>query len=228
MKGGWLEELLERTKTPEYEAALLSSQTAKDSGFGASHNHAVCQPGVRGSCAVADAPRKRDPAPTPYRPCAFVVEMLAAGYVHVGRVEKAVVIVDDELARTERSGARQEAAELYGLKGEAILGRDPSAIAEAEKCFRKAIEITESQSAKWWELRATVSLARLLSDSNRGEEARKMLAEIYNWFTEGFDLPDLEGRQGAARRAGGDSLPELVCGELLILSEEGAVAETCG
>ena len=118
--------------------------------------------------------------------------MLAAVYVHVGRVEKAVVIVDEELARIERSGARQEAAELYRLKGEAILRRDSSAIAKAEKCFRKAIEIAESQSAKWWELRATVSFARLLSDTGRRAEARTILSDIYNWFTEGFDTADLK------------------------------------
>jgi predicted ATPase len=118
--------------------------------------------------------------------------MLAAVYVRVGRFEDAVVIVDEELARIERSGARSEAAELYRLKGEAILGRDSSATAEAEKCFRSAIEIAESQSAKWWELRATVSLAGLLRDTGRRDEARTMLAEIYGWFTEGFDTADLK------------------------------------
>jgi len=118
--------------------------------------------------------------------------MLAEVYVHVGRVEQAAVIVDEELARIERSGTRREAAELYRLKGEAILGRDPSAKVEAGACFRKAIEIARSQSAKWWELRASVSLARLLRNTNRRDEARAMLAGIYNWFTEGFDTADLK------------------------------------
>jgi predicted ATPase len=119
--------------------------------------------------------------------------MLAEVYIHVGRAEEAAVIVDEQLGRTERSGVPlQGAAELYRLKGEAILGRDRSAIAEAEKCFRKAIEIAKGQSAKWWELRATVSLTRLLRDTNRRDEARAMLADIYNWFTEGFDTADLK------------------------------------
>jgi predicted ATPase len=48
------------------------------------------------------------------------------------------------------------------------------------------------QSARLFELRATVSLARLLRGTNRHDEARATLAEIYNWFTEGFDLPDLK------------------------------------
>jgi predicted ATPase len=70
--------------------------------------------------------------------------------------------------------------------------RDSSLTAAAEACFRKAIEIGRGQSAKSRELRAAISLARLLRDTNRREEARTMLAEIYNWFTEGFDTADLK------------------------------------
>jgi predicted ATPase len=70
--------------------------------------------------------------------------------------------------------------------------RDSSATADAEACFRKAIEIARSQSAKSWELRAATSLARLLRATSRRDEARAMLAEIYNWFTEGFDTADLK------------------------------------
>jgi predicted ATPase/class 3 adenylate cyclase len=82
-------------------------------------------------------------------------------------------------------------AYVYLLKGEAVLARHSSVTAEAEKCFRKAIEVALGQSAKWWELRATVNLARLLAKQGRRDEARVMLAEIYNWFTEGFDTADL-------------------------------------
>ncbi len=89
--------------------------------------------------------------------------MLAQVDVRAGRAEKALTILDEELAGIERSGAHQEEAEFYRLKGELILMRDSSATAEAETCFRKAIEIAHAQSAKWWELRATVSLARLLT-----------------------------------------------------------------
>jgi predicted ATPase len=61
----------------------------------------------------------------------------------------------------------------------------------AETGFREAIALAQSLSAKSWELRATMSLARLLRNANRRDEARTMLAEVYNWFTEGFDTPDL-------------------------------------
>ena len=116
----------------------------------------------------------------------------AQGYIRVGRIEQALEMLNQHLAQLERFGARQNEPEVYRLKGEAILMRDSSATAEAEACFRKAIEIARSQSAKWWDLRATNSLARLLRDTNRRDEARGMLAEIYKWFTEGFDTADLK------------------------------------
>jgi predicted ATPase len=83
-------------------------------------------------------------------------------------------------------------AELYRLKGELLRKRDDSNIAEAQSCFDRAIAIARNQSAKTFELRATMSLARLLAKQGRGVEARTMLADIYNWFTEGFDTADLK------------------------------------
>jgi class 3 adenylate cyclase/tetratricopeptide (TPR) repeat protein len=62
----------------------------------------------------------------------------------------------------------------------------------AETSFRDSISLAQSMSAKSWELRATMSLARLLSEAGRRDEARAMLAEIYGWFTEGFDTADLK------------------------------------
>ncbi|MGH7965356.1 MAG: hypothetical protein ACRERD_26690 [Candidatus Binatia bacterium] len=63
--------------------------------------------------------------------------------------------------------------------------------AEAEECFHKAIEISRRQGAKSLELRAVMSLARLWQSQGKRKEARERLAEIYNWFTEGFDTADL-------------------------------------
>ena len=57
--------------------------------------------------------------------------------------------------------------------------------------------------AKSFELRVTTSLARLLSDTNRRDEARAMLAEIYNWFTEGFDTADLKDAKALVDELGG-------------------------
>jgi predicted ATPase len=73
-----------------------------------------------------------------------------------------------------------------------LLVQNPSDGAEAEQCFRTAIEIARRQSARSQELRATTSLARLLDNQGKRNEARAMLAEIYNWFTEGFDTADMK------------------------------------
>jgi predicted ATPase len=66
---------------------------------------------------------------------------------------------------------------------------------EAEACFLKAIEVARKQQAKSLELRAVMSLARLWQQQGKREEARQMLAEIYNWFIEGFDTKDLQEAQ---------------------------------
>jgi hypothetical protein len=72
------------------------------------------------------------------------------------------------------------------------LTSNPQAEAEAEACFLKAIEVAQKQQAKSLELHATMSLARLWQTQGKQDEARQMLAAIYNWFTEGFDTKDLQ------------------------------------
>jgi predicted ATPase len=84
--------------------------------------------------------------------------------------------------------------EMLRIRGELRLQHCQTELAEDD--FREAIALAQKMGAKAWELRATVSLARLLRDSNRRDEAHAMLAEIYNRFTEGFDTRDLqEARQ---------------------------------
>ncbi len=68
-------------------------------------------------------------------------------------------------------------------------GADP---VEVEQHYRQAIEVSRQQQARSWELRATMSLSRLWQEQGKREKARQMLAEIYGWFTEGFDTPDLK------------------------------------
>ncbi len=63
---------------------------------------------------------------------------------------------------------------------------------EAEILLRRALEIAREQAAKWYELRAATSLARLWHSQGRGDEARALLQPIYDWFTEGFDTADLK------------------------------------
>jgi predicted ATPase len=98
----------------------------------------------------------------------------------------------EALATAEEHENRNYEAEMYRLKGELLLRQDHSKAAEAQSCFERAVEIARNQSAKSLELRATMGLARLLDKRGRRDEARAMLAEIYNWFTEGFDTADLK------------------------------------
>src|SRR5262249_24978413 len=101
-------------------------------------------------------------------------------------------MLDEALERIQLTGERIDEAEMLRLKAEMLLTRDRSAVNEAERHLRAATDIARAQESKWWELRATVSLARLLARTGRRDDARAMLAEIYNWFTEGFDTADLK------------------------------------
>ncbi len=101
-------------------------------------------------------------------------------------------LLAEGIAVMDASGYRMYEAELHRLKGELSRMCDAENVAEAESCFRTAIEIARRQSGKSWELRSATSLARLLRDTNRRDEARTMLADIYGWFTEGFNAADLK------------------------------------
>jgi predicted ATPase len=117
---------------------------------------------------------------------------LAEAYKGSGKSFEGLEVLRKAEELMERTRERHWAADLSRLKGELTLQSSPSATAEAEAAFHQAIEIARSQSAKLYELCATTSLARLLRDTNRRDEAYAMLAEIYGWFTEGFDTADLK------------------------------------
>jgi class 3 adenylate cyclase/tetratricopeptide (TPR) repeat protein len=122
----------------------------------------------------------------------YLIALHAEANARAGRVEEALISLSEVLAHTEQTGEQVDCAEMLRLRGEVLLMRDRSATAEAENSFRAALEVARAQEARWWELRTTVSLARVLRDTNRRNEACAILATIYNWFTEGFDLPDLK------------------------------------
>jgi predicted ATPase len=91
-------------------------------------------------------------------------------------------------------------AELHRIKGELLLAQEGKSekakgkteeVSEAEACFQKAFDIAQSQRAKTLELRAVMSLSRLWQKQGKKQEAHQLLAEVYGWFTEGFDTADL-------------------------------------
>ncbi|HVA68903.1 MAG TPA: hypothetical protein VNF45_06290 [Candidatus Binataceae bacterium] len=104
-----------------------------------------------------------------------------------GEIGEALETIEDALkANPEELCFRPE---TYRVRGEIWLKQGDRRLAEAD--FREAIALAQKMSAKAWELRATISLARLLDRTGRRDEAHAMLADIYNWFTEGFDTADL-------------------------------------
>jgi class 3 adenylate cyclase/predicted ATPase len=125
-----------------------------------------------------------------FRP--YFLCLLAEAYLGTGRLADGLVIVKEAVVAAEEHEDRHFEAEIHRLKGELLLKQDDSNAAEAQRCFRKGIEIARRKSARSLELRATISLARLLASQGHRDEARTMLAEIYGWFTEGFDTADLK------------------------------------
>ncbi len=118
--------------------------------------------------------------------------MLADACVSLGQFDEALSEVDEILPVT-RTEERYYEAELNRLRGELLLKRGNTEQGVAEDCFRRAIDVAKKQGAKSWELRATTSLARLLAKQGKRDQSRAMLAEVYGWFTEGFDTADLKG-----------------------------------
>ncbi len=118
--------------------------------------------------------------------------LLAGAYGKVGQIEEGLTVLAEALALVNKTGERVSEAGLYVLKGRLLLARSGENQAEAEGCFHQAIEIARKQQAKSPELRAVMSLSRLWQQQGKRAEARRMLAEVYGWFTEGFDTKDLQ------------------------------------
>ena len=116
---------------------------------------------------------------------------LAEAYGQMGQVDEGMHLLAEALAMVDTTGERQTEAELHRLHGELLLQAVPEAQA-AEACFQRALDVARGQQAKWWELRAAMSLARLWQRQGKGAAARELLAPVYGWFTEGFDTADLQ------------------------------------
>jgi tetratricopeptide (TPR) repeat protein len=118
--------------------------------------------------------------------------ILAEACLRAGRYQEAIDAAGAGREHALRTGEHFAEAEIERVAGETLLMMSVSNTAEAEQCIRSAVALTAEQDAKSFELRATYGLARLLNGQGRRDEARAMLAEIYGWFTEGFDTADLK------------------------------------
>jgi len=118
--------------------------------------------------------------------------ILAEGHAKAGRTKEALTMLDEALELAAQTRERFYEAELLRLKGELLIKSEaPHLTSDAESCLQQAIAVAQGQRAKSLELRATMTLARLFQQQGKSEEARKMVAEIYGWFTEGFETLDL-------------------------------------
>ena len=117
--------------------------------------------------------------------------MLADALLRHDRIEDALAVVDDALTKVSGTGVRLHLGELHRLHGVALVqsGAPPH---EAQATFQRALDVAQGQGAKSLELRAAMSLARLWRDQGKPQQARELLAPVYDWFTEGFDTRDLK------------------------------------
>jgi predicted ATPase len=120
-----------------------------------------------------------------------LIAVLAEALGKIGPAEEGLRLLDQALAVGADSGVADWEAELHRLKGELLLCQSAGNRAEAEASYNQAIAVARRQQAKSLELRATTSLARLWQGQRKHAEARELLEPVYDWFTEGFDAPDL-------------------------------------
>jgi predicted ATPase len=121
----------------------------------------------------------------------YYFSLLARAYMRAGRLKDGLDALKHALRVAVQNNEHWWDAELYRLHGELQLLQSEGAN-EVEHVFRRSIEIARSQGAKSLELRAVTSLARLWQANGRSGEAKQLLVPLYEWFTEGFDTPDLQ------------------------------------
>jgi predicted ATPase len=121
----------------------------------------------------------------------FQLSTLGEAHTRAGQFDEAHRALDEGLAIAETNDERCHEAELHRLQGELLLAESSDHSGVAEDCFRQAIETARGQQSRAWELRATMSLARLWHRQGRRDQARGALAAVYGTYTEGFTTPDL-------------------------------------
>jgi predicted ATPase len=129
-----------------------------------------------------------------------ILAQQAEAFGRGGYLKEGLDVLAEALAIVHRNAEHYYEAELHRLKGELLrsgaqrpqAGIPQAAVAEAEACFRRALNVARRQEAKSLELRAALSLSRLWQTQDKRKDARQLLTEIYGWFSEGFDTRDLQ------------------------------------
>jgi predicted ATPase/class 3 adenylate cyclase len=120
-----------------------------------------------------------------------ILALLAESHAKVGQAETGLSVLEEALTATRQNGECVYEAALHRLKGELWLQQVVPDEQQAETCFHKALAVARLQQAKALELRAAMSLSRLWYLQGKCEDAHDLLAPVYDWFTEGFDMADL-------------------------------------
>jgi predicted ATPase len=117
---------------------------------------------------------------------------LAWAHASLGQIDDASLCIHEAIATLETTKQKCFEAEVNRVAGEIALKSPEPDVAKAEAYFERALAVARQQQAKSWELRASMSLARLWRDQGKPQQARELLAPVYGWFTEGFDTRDLK------------------------------------
>jgi predicted ATPase len=126
----------------------------------------------------------------PFRP--YFLALLAEACEKTDRIEAGLQALAEGFTLVEKWGKHFWEAELHRLKGELLLQRSSDSHPEATACFQQALDVARRQHAKSLELRTATSLSRLWQEQGRRDEVRRLLGDVYGWFTEGFDTGDLQ------------------------------------
>jgi adenylate cyclase len=122
----------------------------------------------------------------------YYLALLAEAFGRAARPEAGLQVLKEALTLLDTTEERWWEAEMSRLTGALQLQLAIPDGPQAEGCFQRALDVARRQQAKALELRAAMSLSRLWQRQGKRKEARQVLAEVYDWFTEGFDTPDLQ------------------------------------
>jgi predicted ATPase len=184
--------------TQAYAEALLALATAQGFGHRVAHGHLLqgWALAMQGDAATGVAYIQQGLGALPsvglklYRP--YFLALLAEAYGQAGQPEAGLLCLAEAVTLVEATEGRWWEAELYRLKGELLLRLSLPDIPQATACFHRALKVARSQQAKSLELRAALCLSRLWQQHGKRGQARQLLTEVYSWFTEGFETPDLQ------------------------------------
>lgn len=123
---------------------------------------------------------------------AFYLTLIGEAYCRAARIDEGLATVQEAFELSQSCDEYWWDAERQRQLGRMLERRATPDLEQAEQAYKQSIKIARDQSAKSWELRATTSLARLRQRQNRNAEALKVLRPVYDWFTEGFETPDLK------------------------------------